>query len=175
MLGNPPFHCAKYPDDWLFSLGIFFLVSNQNLPSSNLYPLPLIFSSWFPNKRESPSSFCIFFLHLPSYTFFVATHFNTETPLSLLFSRLNFPVPSAFPDIGFPVLWSPLWLFPGPSLAHPCLFCILGTKTEHNIPGVAWQVLSGVRTSLSCRWCSSLHTGIPRGLLPTGQIPGWKV
>lgn len=49
----------------------------------------------------------------------------------------------------------------GPSLdpLH-IFFCVLGTKTEHSISGVAWQVLSRVRQWLPylcwwCTWCNS--------------------
>lgn len=110
---------------------------------------------WFPIKREPSSSFLSSFLHpLCSHPFKdwnslkPSFFFQAELPsfLSLL-SHGKLPSPL----INFVALLSP---------AHPCLFSILGTKTEHSIPGVAWEVLNGVGTSFSCRWCSSLYTGM---------------
>lgn len=55
----------------------------------------------------------------------------------------------------FPVLWSSLWLFPGPSPACPHLFCIVRNKIDHIIPGVAWAALNRVGKWLLslCWWC----------------------
>lgn len=72
---------------------------------------------------------------------------TVRSPLSLLFSRLNTPAPSAAPHTpdSLPALLS----FSGPSPAPQCLPCSEGPRTKHRIWGVASPMPSTEGQSLS--------------------------
>jgi len=82
----------------------------------------------------------------------IATLYILETvmrsPWAFSSPGLEDLTPADFPHrAGSPALWSSLWLSFWPSLVCLDLGWIVGTRTGHSTPGVAWQGLSRVGSS----------------------------
>ena len=83
-VGEPTTSLGRLAYEWLIVLIVenFPLVSSWDLPRSNLYPLPLVFSMWLLVER-GPHLLCRRSLSTGTW--------DKVSPLRLLFSRLNKP------------------------------------------------------------------------------------
>lgn len=122
------------------SMKNFPLVFNQNLPSSNFYPLPLVFSMWLPVKSEFASS-----LEAPF------KYWNTviTSPLSLLFSRFTKPnFLSHFPT-QTSQSFGHLCALLSPACPHNILYSVVPNCNQYSrCPGKCWA-----EWLLYCCWC----------------------
>lgn len=174
MLGNPALPWGNdFFSGWLFSLWKFFLLCSTGI-SPGITCLCLIFSMWLLVQREY--LLCSHPLNtgtcwwgvFPNSSFLKAE----QTQLSQPF--LTQQVSQSLDHLCGPSL-HPLWV--------PTPLFDVGTKTEHTIPRVAWQVLSGmmILSSLPC-WCSSAHPvlSLSRGTelthpeLAASQVPSHR-
>ena len=127
---------------WLIALTVrnVFLIRRWNLSHCNLYPLPLVSSTWLLVKREPPLPVQMSFKYWstvmrfpPSLVFFREKRPN---PLSLsLQSRFSSPL-----IIFVALLWTLFRLY---------LFWIVGIRTGHSTPAEAWPAPMGMITSPS--------------------------
>lgn len=105
---------------------------NWNSLKSNLHLLSLVFPLWLLIQTVFPLSLQSSF-----------TYWNMASPKPFLLEgkQTCFSQPLELSLLS-PALWSSLWLFFGPFSSLCTSFCVVGIRTEHSIPPVAWSELS---------------------------------